>query len=93
MSDFIQRHIGPSDQDISAMLKTIGHSDLESFIADTLPDSILTHCQNKIEFLNPILEVVITIQSPLLQFLEMYFKTQVGIQPTLLIKLKFLKAG
>ncbi len=49
MSDFIQRHIGPSDQEISEMLKTLGYSDLETFISDTLPDAIKSDCSNSLE--------------------------------------------
>ena len=37
---FVDRHIGPSEADIQAMLETIGVDSLESLIDDTLPASI-----------------------------------------------------
>jgi glycine dehydrogenase len=38
---FSQRHIGPSDSDVAAMLRTIGMSSLAELIAETVPASIL----------------------------------------------------
>src|SRR6202048_2778234 len=38
---FSQRHIGPSDSDVSAMLRTIGMSSLAELMAETVPASIL----------------------------------------------------
>ncbi len=38
---FAQRHIGPSDSDVTAMLRTIGFSSLDQLIAATVPASIL----------------------------------------------------
>jgi glycine dehydrogenase len=38
---FAQRHIGPSDSDITAMLRTIGFSSLDQLIASAVPASIL----------------------------------------------------
>src|SRR5438034_1156324 len=37
---FESRHIGPSPQDVSAMLQTIGASSLDGLIAQTVPDDI-----------------------------------------------------
>ena len=37
---FESRHIGPSPQDVSAMLRTIGVSSLDGLIAQTVPDDI-----------------------------------------------------
>ena len=39
--DFIHRHIGPTDIDIDAMLKTVGESSLDQLIQSTVPASIL----------------------------------------------------
>src|SRR5712672_1566531 len=41
--DFECRHIGPSPQDVSAMLETIGVSNLDELIAQTIPDDIRQH--------------------------------------------------
>ncbi len=38
--EFIMRHIGPRDEDVSLMLKEIGVSSLDELIASTLPPSI-----------------------------------------------------
>ncbi|MCU1322533.1 MAG: glycine dehydrogenase (aminomethyl-transferring) [Acidobacteriaceae bacterium] len=38
---FAQRHIGPSDNDITAMLRTIGMDSLDQLIAEAVPASIL----------------------------------------------------
>jgi Glycine cleavage system P-protein len=35
-----RRHIGPSDEDITTMLKTLNQPDLDAFIRQTIPDSI-----------------------------------------------------
>jgi glycine dehydrogenase len=40
---FESRHIGPSPQDVSAMLETIGASSLDELIAQTIPDDIRQH--------------------------------------------------
>lgn len=37
---FIRRHIGPTDEDVEAMLKTIGAESIEDLVAKTIPDSI-----------------------------------------------------
>lgn len=37
---FITRHIGPSSEDIAVMLKELGFTDLESFIAQVIPMSL-----------------------------------------------------
>jgi len=39
-NDFSRRHIGPSPEDVSEMLSTIGVSDLGELISQTVPDSI-----------------------------------------------------
>ena len=39
--DFIHRHIGPSPDDIEAMLETVNASSLDDLIASTVPSSIL----------------------------------------------------
>lgn len=38
--EFEARHIGPADEDLDAMLKTIGSNSLESLIDDTIPPNI-----------------------------------------------------
>ena len=38
--EFADRHIGPSEENINAMLEFLGYNSLDSFIADVLPDSI-----------------------------------------------------
>jgi glycine dehydrogenase len=38
--DFIPRHIGPRDHDVTAMLKSVGASSLEDFISKAVPQSI-----------------------------------------------------
>ena len=39
-NDFVRRHIGPSPQDIAAMLATAGAGSLEQLVAETLPYAI-----------------------------------------------------
>ena len=38
--EFIQRHIGPDEEDVAAMLKTIGEDSLQSLVDNTLPPNI-----------------------------------------------------
>src|SRR5262244_3412705 len=38
--DFSRRHIGPSPEDVSEMLSTIGASDIDELISQTVPDAI-----------------------------------------------------
>ena len=38
--EFFQRHIGPNESEVQAMLKTIGCSTVEELISKTIPDSI-----------------------------------------------------
>ena len=38
---FAQRHIGPSQSDVTAMLRTVGTDSLDALIAETVPASIL----------------------------------------------------
>ena len=37
---FVHRHIGPSENDISEMLKSLGMNSLDELINRTVPDSI-----------------------------------------------------
>ena len=37
---FVRRHIGPTDEDISDMCKTIGVKDLDQLVSMTVPDNI-----------------------------------------------------
>src|SRR5918912_1615782 len=37
---FIQRHIGPTDEDVQAMLESLGYDSLDELIAATVPDAI-----------------------------------------------------
>ncbi len=39
-SEFVHRHIGPNDSQVEAMLKEVGETSLESFIAKVVPASI-----------------------------------------------------
>ncbi|WXU00220.1 MAG: Glycine dehydrogenase (decarboxylating) [Catillopecten margaritatus gill symbiont] len=41
MSDFLDRHIGPSEADIASMLNAIGRKSVEDVVAKTVPESIL----------------------------------------------------
>ena len=38
--EFVQRHIGPSADEVQHMLNTLGYEDLDSFLADVVPSSI-----------------------------------------------------
>ena len=40
-SDFVRRHIGPSNADQKAMLESIGLTDLHALIEEVIPDNIL----------------------------------------------------
>ena len=40
--DFIQRHIGPSDDEQNIMLKELGYKNLDELIKDTVPEKILS---------------------------------------------------
>ena len=39
--DFIQRHIGPSEQEQETMLKELGYKSLDDLIRNTVPEKIL----------------------------------------------------
>ena len=39
--EFIKRHIGPSDDEQSKMLKHVGYSSLEDLMKNTVPEKIL----------------------------------------------------
>lgn len=41
MSDFLDRHIGPSEADIASMLNTIGQKSVDAVVSKTVPESIL----------------------------------------------------
>lgn len=45
MKGFLERHLGPSEKDIQAMLEKLGYSDLSSFIQDVVPKEILLSSQ------------------------------------------------
>ncbi len=38
--DFSRRHIGPSPEDVTAMLKVVGAQSLDDLMAQTLPQAI-----------------------------------------------------
>lgn len=40
--EFVRRHIGPSDDDIADMLKTVGHDSLDQLVDKAVPDEIRT---------------------------------------------------
>ncbi|KIY66880.1 glycine dehydrogenase [Cylindrobasidium torrendii FP15055 ss-10] len=40
LDTFQERHIGPNEEEVAAMLDKVGYSDLESFVADTVPPGI-----------------------------------------------------
>lgn len=44
-SEFISRHIGPSDSDQAKMLTSVGYSSMDQFIKDIVPSSILEQKQ------------------------------------------------
>ena len=46
--EFIRRHIGPSEEDIDAMLKVVGANSLDDLIKKTVPDNILLKDKLKI---------------------------------------------
>ena len=39
--DFIQRHIGPSEEEQKTMLKELGYKSLDDLIVNTVPEKIL----------------------------------------------------
>jgi len=43
LSDFVARHLGPSPEEVSSMLSSLGFESLEALIAATIPESIRTH--------------------------------------------------
>lgn len=40
LDTFSERHIGPDDQEVSAMLKALGYNSMESFVNETVPPAI-----------------------------------------------------
>ena len=40
-TEFIKRHIGPSEKDQSTMLKYVGYESLDDLMKNTVPDKIL----------------------------------------------------
>ena len=40
---FADRHIGPSDQDVAAMLTAIGVASLDQLVDEAVPEAIRTH--------------------------------------------------
>ena len=47
--EFIKRHIGPSDEDRSKMLKHLVYKSLNDLMADTVPEKILLKDDLKID--------------------------------------------
>ena len=47
--EFIRRHIGPSDEDQSKMLATIGYKSLDDLMVGTVPEKILLKDELKID--------------------------------------------
>ena len=41
LSHFSKRHIGPNTNEISQMLNTLGYNDIDSFLNDLVPSSII----------------------------------------------------
>ena len=39
-SDFVRRHIGPSEDETEEMLESLGYSEMEGLIGDTIPEAI-----------------------------------------------------
>ena len=48
MSEFIKRHIGPSDEEQTQMLKDLGLSSLDELVREVVPDSILLRGDNNL---------------------------------------------
>ena len=48
MSEFIKRHIGPSEEEQSEMLSDLGLSSIDELIRQVVPDSILLRGDNKL---------------------------------------------
>jgi len=48
MSEFIQRHIGPSEEEQSKMLSDLGLSSIDELVRQVVPDSILLRGDNKL---------------------------------------------
>ncbi|MGI9195907.1 MAG: hypothetical protein ACR2KE_00405, partial [Candidatus Nanopelagicales bacterium] len=40
MAGFVDRHIGPSDSELSYMLAELGYADLEGLVSDAVPSAI-----------------------------------------------------
>ena len=47
--EFIRRHIGPSDEDQSKMLATVGYKSLDDLMVGTVPEKILLKDELKID--------------------------------------------
>ena len=48
MSEFIQRHIGPTEEEQKEMLSDLGLTSIEELVRDVVPTSILLRGQNKL---------------------------------------------
>ena len=48
MSEFIQRHIGPSEEEQSEMLSDLGLTCIDELVRQVVPDSILLRGENKL---------------------------------------------
>lgn len=62
---FEDRHIGPTSSDESAMLKHLGYSNLESFIADVVPANIAieNHLKNSLDSARSEVEVIAELRA------------------------------
>ena len=47
--EFIKRHIGPSEEEQSKMLKYVGHKSLQDLMENTVPEKILLKKELKID--------------------------------------------
>ena len=48
MSDFIRRHIGPTDEQQTKMIHDLGLTNLDSLVREVVPDSILYKSLNDV---------------------------------------------
>ena len=48
MSEFIQRHIGPTEEEQTEMLSDLGLSSIDELVRQVVPDSILLRGQSKL---------------------------------------------
>ena len=48
MSEFLKRHIGPSEEEQTQMLNDLGLSSLDELVREVVPDSILLRGDNNL---------------------------------------------